>query len=272
MRYGDVDVLHGFDLNIHRGEVLALLGPNGAGKSTTIEIMEGFRIRSAGEVNVLGVDPGRADDDWRSRIGIVMQSWRDHARWRVGELVSHVAAFYPDPRDPSTVLELVGLTEQADQESQKLSGGQRRRLDVALGIVGRPELLFLDEPTTGFDPAARRSFHTLIKRLRAEEGMTVLLTTHDLTEAEALADRIAILVNGKIAALGSAHELAHQVQTQAEVRWQENGTAHRELTLDPSRFVWDLQNRLGGPVPELEVRRPSLEDTYLKLVYQQETS
>lgn len=198
MAYGDIDVLRGIDLDIHRGEVFALLGPNGAGKTTTVEILEGFRQRSAGEVRVLGADPERGDDAWRGRIGLVLQSWRDHRRWRVAELLTHFATYYPDPRDPTELLALVGLTDQADQQVDRLSGGRRRRLDVALGIVGRPELLFLDEPTTGFDPEARHEFHVLVERLARDEGVTVLLTTHDLVEAERLADRIAMLVGGRI--------------------------------------------------------------------------
>lgn len=198
MTYGDIDVLHGVDLDIHRGEVFALLGPNGAGKTTTVEILEGFRRRSAGDVSVLGTDPERGDDAWRARIGLVLQSWRDHGRWRVGELLGHFATYYPDPRDPAELLGLVGLTDQADRQVARLSGGQRRRLDVALGIVGRPHLLFLDEPTTGFDPEARYEFHALVERLARDEGVTILLTTHDLVEAERLADRIAMLVGGRI--------------------------------------------------------------------------
>lgn len=203
MAYGGTDVLHGIDLDIRRGEIFALLGPNGAGKTTTVEILEGFRQRSAGEVAVLGTDPARGDDAWRARIGLVLQSWRDHRRWQVAELLRHFALYYPAPRDPAELLALVGLTEQAGQQVDRLSGGQRRRLDVALAIVGRPELLFLDEPTTGFDPEARRDFHDLVERLARDEGVTILLTTHDLAEAERLADRIAVLVNGRIRAGGT---------------------------------------------------------------------
>lgn len=198
MSYGSRHVLHGIDLDIHRGEIFALLGPNGAGKTTTVEILEGFRQRSAGEAAVLGTDPARGNDAWRARIGLVLQSWRDHRRWQVAELLTHFATYYPRPRDPAELLALVGLTEQARQQVDRLSGGQRRRLDVALAIVGRPELLFLDEPTTGFDPEARRDFHDLVERLARDEGVTILLTTHDLAEAERLADRIAMLVNGRI--------------------------------------------------------------------------
>ncbi|UXI81460.1 ABC transporter ATP-binding protein [Streptomyces vinaceusdrappus] len=267
MAYGDVDVLRGVDLDIHRGEVFALLGPNGAGKTTTVEILEGFRRRSAGDVRVLGADPERGDDAWRGRLGLVLQSWRDHPRWRVAELLAHFATYYPDPRDPAELLALVGLTGQADRQVNRLSGGQRRRLDVALGIVGRPELLFLDEPTTGFDPEARHEFHLLVERLAREEGVTVLLTTHDLAEAERLADRIAMLVGGRIRALGTPAELARRAAAQAEVRWTtDDGTPRRERTADPSQLVWELHRDADGPIAGLEVRRPTLEDTYLHMV------
>ncbi|MDI3098417.1 MULTISPECIES: ABC transporter ATP-binding protein [Streptomyces] len=267
MAYGDVDVLRGVDLDIHRGEVFALLGPNGAGKTTTVEILEGFRRRSTGDVRVLGADPERGDDAWRGRLGLVLQSWRDHPRWRVAELLAHFATYYPDPRDPAELLALVGLTDQAGRQVNRLSGGQRRRLDVALGIVGRPELLFLDEPTTGFDPEARHEFHLLVERLAREEGVTVLLTTHDLVEAERLADRIAMLVGGRIRALGTPAELARRAAAQAEVRWTaDDGTPRRERTADPSQLVWELHRDADGPIAGLEVRRPTLEDTYLHMV------
>ncbi|WP_346342554.1 ABC transporter ATP-binding protein [Streptomyces sp. SID685] len=184
MRYGKREVLDGVDLHIFRGELFGLLGPNGAGKSTTIEILEGYRRRSAGQATVLGQDPETSDAAWRARIGIVLQSSRDHGRWRVAELLHHVARYYPHPLDPMELLSTVGLAPQAGQQMAKLSGGQRRRLDVALGIIGRPELLFLDEPTTGFDPEARRDFHALLRKLRDERGMTIVLTTHDMVEAQ----------------------------------------------------------------------------------------
>ncbi|MEU4270064.1 ABC transporter ATP-binding protein [Streptomyces sp. NPDC026092] len=270
MAYGDIDVLHGVDLDIHRGEVFALLGPNGAGKTTTVEILEGFRRRSGGEVSVLGTDPERGDDAWRGRIGLVLQSWRDHGRWRVAELLTHFATYYPDPRDPAELLALVGLTEQAGRQVARLSGGQRRRLDVALGIVGRPELLFLDEPTTGFDPEARHEFHVLVERLARDEGVTVVLTTHDLVEAERLADRIAMLVGGRIRACGTPEELARRAAARAEVRWTAlDGTSHRQRTEDPSRLVWELHRDAEGPIAGLEVRRPTLEDTYLHMVHRE---
>ncbi|MFE5394359.1 ABC transporter ATP-binding protein [Streptomyces sp. NPDC056568] len=270
MTYGSTAVLHGIDLDIHRGEVFALLGPNGAGKTTTVEILEGFRRRSAGEVDVLGTDPERGDDAWRGRIGLVLQHWRDHRRWRVAELLGHFATYYPDPRDPAELLDLVGLTDQAGRQVDRLSGGQRRRLDVALGIVGRPELLFLDEPTTGFDPEARHDFHLLVEGLARDEGVTVLLTTHDLVEAERLADRIAMLVGGRIRACGTPAELARRAASQAEVRWTaDDGTPRRERTEDPSRLVWELHRDADGPIPDLEVRRPTLEDTYLHMVHRE---
>ncbi|WP_407552520.1 ABC transporter ATP-binding protein [Streptomyces sp. Pv4-95] len=272
MAYGGVDVLHGIDLDIHRGEIFALLGPNGAGKTTTVEILEGFRKRSAGEVRVLGTDPAHGGDAWRARIGLVLQSWRDHRRWRVAELLTHFAGYYPDPREPAALLALVGLAEQRGKRVDQLSGGQRRRLDVALALVGRPELLFLDEPTTGFDPEARRDFHVLVERLARDEGVTVLLTTHDLVEAERLADRIAVLVKGRIRARGTPAELAARAAARAEVRWTAaDGTARRARTADPSGLVWDLHQETGGPIAGLEVRRPTLEDTYLHMVRQEDT-
>ncbi|MCG5219837.1 ABC transporter ATP-binding protein [Streptosporangium sp. KLBMP 9127] len=266
MSYGAADVLRGIDLDIPRGEVFALLGPNGAGKTTTIEILEGFRGRSAGEVQVLGVDPERGGDAWRARLGMVLQTWHDHRRWQVRELVAHLGSYYDDPRDPDELLAALGLTEQAAQRVGLLSGGQRRRLDVALGIVGRPDLLFLDEPTTGFDPEARQEFHRLIEKLAADEGMTVLLTTHDLVEAERLAGRIAILVDGRIAMHGAPADLARAVQAQSRVRWVEDGEERARATDDPSALAWELHRRFDGPVPGLEVRRPSLEESYLDLV------
>ncbi|GAA1823717.1 ABC transporter ATP-binding protein [Actinomadura chokoriensis] len=272
MRYGRAEVLRGVDLDVRAGEVVALLGPNGAGKTTTIEILEGFRRRSSGEVAVLGADPGTGGDAWRARLGIVLQNWQDHPRWRVGQLLAHVAAFYPRPRDTGELLAALGLTAQAGQAVGRLSGGQRRRLDIALGIVGRPELLFLDEPTAGFDPEARREFHGLVERLARDDGMTVLLTTHDLAEAERLADRIAILVDGEVRVCGTSSALASVVQAASEVRWLEDGMRRTERTSDPSRLAYELHRRFGGPVPGLEIRRPSLEQSYLDLVSRKEAA
>ena len=275
MRYGDNDVLAGVSFEARKGEVLCLLGPNGAGKTTTIEILEGFRMRSAGDVAVLGEDPARAGEDWRARVGIVLQSWRDHPRWTPRELLGLLGDFYtpystpqtPRPLEVDALLELVGITELADQKIVTLSGGQRRRLDVAVGIVGRPEMLFLDEPTSGFDPQARREFHELVHRLADLEQTTILLTTHDLDEAEKLADRILILARGRIVADGSAAELARSVAVEAEVRWSVDGEHFVHATDDVTPFVRSLLGQHGDRVADLEVRRASLEDTYIALVH-----
>jgi ABC-2 type transport system ATP-binding protein len=279
MRYGRTDVLHGISFTAHRGEVLAVLGPNGAGKATTIEILEGFRMRSAGQVSVLGVDPAHGGETWRARLGVVLQSWRDHARWQVRDLLAHLGAYYvpycePGRRRPWDVDELiaaVGLTEHAHKKVRRLSGGQRRRLDVAIGIVGRPELLFPDEPTAGFDPEARRDFHDLVHRLAKQDEATIVLTTHDLDETERLADRILILAGGQIIADGSADELSRRMSTQAEVRWSRDGQRFVHPADEPTRFVRDLFRQYGESIEDLEVRRASLEDTYVALVRQSES-
>ncbi|MGH8949696.1 MAG: ABC transporter ATP-binding protein [Acidimicrobiia bacterium] len=278
MRYGSNDVLDGVDFDIRRGEVVTLLGPNGAGKTTSIEILEGFRIRSAGEVSVLGVDPALADEDWRARVGVVLQSWRDHARWSPRLLLQYLGRYYlpystPErerPYDVEQLMKLVGIEEQADQKIRTLSGGERRRLDVAVGIIGRPELLFLDEPTAGFDPQARREFHDLIHRLTDLEGTTVLLTTHDLDEAEKLADRILILAGGRIVADGSADQLARLVNREAQVRWTRDGEQFVHATPEPTAFVRELLVQ-HEDVSDLEVRRATLEDTYIAMVQQYES-
>jgi len=278
MRYGKTDVLNGVSFAAHRGEVLALLGPNGAGKTTTIEILEGFRMRSAGDVSVLGTDPARASEAWRARTGIVLQSWRDHARWQVRELLEQLGRYYAPystasvtrPWDVDDLLETVGLTAHARKRVRHLSGGQRRRLDVAIGIVGRPELLFLDEPTAGFDPEARRDFHDVVHRLTDRDQTTILLTTHDLDEAEQLADRILILAGGTIIADGSADELARSMGAQSEVRWSRDGQRFVHAADDATAFVRELFRQYGESVEELEVRRSTLEDTYMALVHQAE--
>ncbi|CAL9327088.1 ABC transporter ATP-binding protein [Streptomyces sp. SudanB182_2057] len=273
MRYGTRDVLSGLDLEVYSGELFALLGPNGAGKSTTIEILEGYRARSGGDAEVLGHDPGREDTAWRGRLGIVLQASRDHGRWRVGDLLGHFARYYPRAFEPAEMLRLVGLTAQANQQVSTLSGGQRRRLDVALGVVGRPELLFLDEPTTGFDPEARRDFHDLIRGLRDSLGTTMLLTTHDMYEAQQLADRIGILQHGRITACGTLAELSAVARTRSEVIWTgPDGLPQRRLTADPSKVVWELHQQFHGPIPDLEVRRPTLEDTYLRMITEDDAS
>lgn len=269
MRYGDKQVLDGIDLEVEAGEVVAVLGPNGAGKSTTIEILEGFRSRSGGDVSVLGVDPARAGDAWRSQVGVVLQNSNDHGKWRPRQLLRHLADYYRTYSDPWPVedlLELVGLAEQANQKIQTLSGGQRRRLDVALGIVGRPSLLFLDEPTTGFDPRARRDFHDLVHQLRDLEGITIVLTTHDLAEAEKLAGRIVILAGGRIIADGSPITLMRAVSSTAEVRWVQDGQLHVHASEDATNYVRRLLESEGEAVTELEVQRATLEDAYMSIV------
>jgi ABC-2 type transport system ATP-binding protein len=279
MRYGSVDVLNGVEFAARRGEVLVLLGPNGAGKTTTIEILEGFRMRSAGEVSVLGIDPADGDERWRARLGVVLQSWRDHGRWKVRDLLHDLGRYYapystPERKRPLGVdelIETVGLGDQAAQKISSLSGGQRRRLDVAIGIVGRPEVLFLDEPTVGFDPQARRDFHDVVHRLSDLEDTTILLTTHDLDEAEKLADRILILAGGRIVANGSADQLSRQVSSQAQVRWSRGGEHYVHPTDDATRFVRELFAQHGEEIADLEVSRASLEDTYMAMVHQHET-
>ncbi|WP_227995893.1 ABC transporter ATP-binding protein [Glycomyces albidus] len=274
MRYGDKDVLTGLDLRVEAGGVTALLGPNGAGKTTTIEILEGFRARSGGDVEVLGVDPVSGGEAWRARLGVVLQEWRDNGKWRVRDLLRHFAEYYrpyADPWGADELLELVGLTAQAGQRIQTLSGGQRRRLDVAIGIIGRPELLFLDEPTTGFDPHARREFHELIHRLTDLDGTTILLTTHDLDEAEKLAERIVILAGGRIIADGSPDQLARAAATVAEVSWTQDGRRHVHATEDATDFARGLLATDDGAVTDLEIHRASLEEAYLTLVQQFET-
>jgi ABC-2 type transport system ATP-binding protein len=278
MRYGSVDVLAGVNFDVRRGEVICLLGPNGAGKTTTIEILEGFRMRSAGHVRVLGADPARAGEDWRARSGVVLQSWRDHPRWTPRRLLAHLGSYYlpystpdrPRPHDVDELMAMVGLDTLADRKILTLSGGERRRLDVAIGIVGRPELLFLDEPTAGFDPHARRDFHDVVHRLSDFEDTTILLTTHDLAEAEKLADRILILAGGRIVADGSAERLAREVAGEAEVRWSRGGEHFVHATPEPTRFVRELFAQHGDQVDDLEVRRASLEDTYIAMVQQHE--
>jgi ABC-2 type transport system ATP-binding protein len=275
MRYGTKDVLAGVTFSAQCGEVLALLGPNGAGKTTTIEILEGFRARSAGDVTVLGTDPARGSEAWRARLGVVLQSWRDHKFWRVRELLAYQARFYAPfatadvarPWDVDELIEIVGLTDAANAKIMTLSGGQRRRLDVAIGIVGRPELVFFDEPTAGFDPHARRDFHDLVHRLSDFENTTILMTTHDLDEAEKIADRILVLDEGRIVADGSPEQLARELTTATEVHWTSGGRRHVHAVRegDSSSFVRDLLIQ-NADVTELEVRRASLEDTYMALV------
>lgn len=263
--YGGVTAVDGIDLEIGCGEVFALLGPNGAGKTTTVEILEGYRDPDGGEVRVLGVDPASGGRAWRSRIGIVLQSATGMPELTVREVISHFAGYYPAPRDPDQLIEMVGLTEKAGSRLRQLSGGQRRRVDVALGILGSPELLFLDEPTTGFDPQARRQFWELIREL-ASDGTTILLTTHYLDEVEALAGRVAVLSGGRIRAAGTPADLGGRQAAEAVVSWQDDSTRRCLRTREPGRVLADLAARFGGEVPGLTVTRPSLEDIYLELI------
>ncbi|WP_438354429.1 ABC transporter ATP-binding protein [Microbacterium sp. CJ88] len=259
---GGFEALTGVTFDIRRGETFALLGPNGAGKSTTIEILEGYRDRTGGTVSVLGVDPHRGGLAWKARLGIVLQNTGEAPTATVRELLSHFAGFYPRPRDVDQVIEAVGLAAKAKTPVRKLSGGQRRRVDVALGIVGRPELLFLDEPTTGFDPEARRQFWELIRLLQSD-GTTILLTTHYLDEAAALAERAAILVGGGLASLGRIDELGGAAARVPIVRWRDAAGTHEERTDRPAELVARLRDAAGGEPSHLEVVRPSLEDIYL---------
>ena len=258
----------GIDLDVRRGEVFSLLGPNGAGKTTTVEILEGYRRRDAGEVRVLGDDPADGTAAWKSRIGIVLQRVDDLAQsseLTVREWVGATAAYFGDPRPVDETIDLVGLGDKRGARASSLSGGQRRRLDVALGIVGRPELLFLDEPTTGFDPEARRQFWGLIEDL-TEHGTTILLTTHYLDEAEHLADRVAVISAGRIVEVGTPQTLGGRAQAPATVRWV-TPDGPREVTTDrPTKVVTELAARFDGEVPELVVERPSLEDVYLRMI------
>jgi ABC-2 type transport system ATP-binding protein len=265
--YRDVTAVDGIDLDIGQGEVFALLGPNGAGKTTTVEILEGFRRRDGGTATVLGQDPARGGRAWRARIGIVLQLASTGPELTVLEMVRHFASFYPGSRESEEVIDLVGLAEKARSRISKLSGGQTRRLDVALGIVGRPELLFLDEPTTGFDPEARRQFWDLIRSLRGD-GTTILLTTHYLDEAEALADRIAVIAAGRIVASGDPASLGGRAAAAARVSWDAPGRTTRTTvkTTTPTRLVAELSREFDGEVPGLTVTRPTLEDIYLDLI------
>jgi ABC-2 type transport system ATP-binding protein len=263
--YRDVRAVDGIDLEIGHGEVVALLGRNGAGKTTTVEILEGHRPRSGGDVRVLGEDPQRAGRRWRAQIGIVLQEATDARDLTVREVLEHFAGYYPRARRIDEVLELVGLAEHARRRVRLLSGGQRRRLDVAVGIIGRPTLLFLDEPTTGFDPEARRRFWDLIRALAAE-GTTILLTTHYLQEAEALADRVAVIAAGRLVAQGAPSALGGVERDVATVAWREAGERREVATRTPVALIAELAARLGGDVPDLTVTRPTLEDVYLGLI------
>jgi ABC-2 type transport system ATP-binding protein len=264
-RYGESTAVAGLDLDIQRGEIFALLGPNGAGKTTTVEVLEGYRQRDGGDVRVLGVDPATGGRRWKADIGIVLQSGGGDSQLTCLELLRAEASYYADPRDPAEVLDLVGLTEKAGARGRSLSGGQRRRLDVALGIVGRPRLLFLDEPTTGFDPEARRQFWSLIRSLR-DLGTTMLLTTHYLDEAEELADRVGVIARGRLVEVAVPAELGGRGSAPAVVTWTEDGVRRTAETAAPTAFVRELAGRFPGEVPDLAIARPTLEDVYLRMI------
>jgi len=286
-RYGDVEAVRGIDLDVHRGEIFAFLGPNGAGKTTTVEILEGFRRRSAGEARVLGVDPAHAHAAWRDRVGVVLQESEPERGLSVRECMRLYAGYYRSPRGIDETLALVGLERQAEQAAERLSGGQRRRLDVALALVGDPELIFLDEPTTGFDPSARRTAWGVIEGLRAL-GKTVFLTTHYMDEAEHLADRIAVIAGGRIVAEGSPQTLGGRDRMRAAVSFtlpagvdaadlppallelRDPAVRDRVVLLSDApllhvRALADWATARGLDLPDLDVRRPTLEDVYLAL-------
>ncbi len=284
-RYGDLEAVRGVDLEVHRGEIFAFLGPNGAGKTTVVEILEGFRARTAGDVAVLGADPARADGAWRDRVGVVLQESSPEPGLTVRECLELYAGYYRAPRPIAETLALVGLTAKADTPGEALSGGQRRRLDVALALVGDPELIFLDEPTTGFDPSARRAAWDVVAGLRAL-GKTVFLTTHYMDEAERLANRIAVIVDGEIVACGTPATLGGRDRMAARIRFSPPAGAGRlpvalgplaEVSADGAvtlrsesplahvQMLADWAFCAGFDLPDLDVRRPTLEDVYLSL-------
>jgi len=268
--YGDVEAVRGIDLDVQPGEVFAFLGPNGAGKTTTVEILEGYRKRSGGEVRVLGEDPEHADRRWRERIGIVLQSCRLDPYLTVRESLGLYAGYYAAPRPIEETIELVGLDEKADARASSLSGGQQRRLDVGMALIGDPELLFLDEPTTGFDPSARRQAWETIAGLR-ELGKTVFLTTHYMDEAQRLADRVTIISDGEIVAEGTPEDLGDRESRPVRISYRENGNEVALETTTPVQTLNELTGRAlaeGRELEGLEVTRPSLEDVYLELTDQ----
>jgi len=288
-QYGNHQAVRGIDLDVHQGEVFALLGPNGAGKTTTVEILEGIRNRSAGDVQVLGADPARDRRSWRARIGVVPQSTGVYLDLTVREVIEHFAAFYPAPLPVAQVLDMVGLTEQAKKQTVALSGGQQRRLDVAVGVIGDPELIFLDEPTTGLDPVARREAWDLV-RYFADRGKTTVLTTHYLDEAEALAQRAAIIVDGQVVEAGAMHDLGGRAGTPTTVSFvrppaldgfqlpplpagsavEAHGASVSVLTMTPCAVMRTLLRWAEGSgtteLPELRVHQPTLEEVYLELI------
>lgn len=269
--YGAFTAVDGISFDIGEGETFALLGPNGAGKSTTIEILEGYRNRSSGDAQVLGVDPQVGGRAWKEKLGIVLQSSGESGNVTVLEQLTHFAGYYPNPRKVADVIEAVGLAGKAKSRISKLSGGQRRRVDVALGIIGRPKLLFLDEPTTGFDPEARHQFWDLINQLK-DEGTTILLTTHYLDEAATLADRAGVIIGGKLVDIGPIDEIGGHDAKVPFVRWRQDGVVRVERTTAPAALAARLFAEHGGEVPGLEITRPSLEDIYLDMVRKHSTA
>jgi ABC-2 type transport system ATP-binding protein len=262
--YGSFVALDGVTFDIQRGETFALLGPNGAGKSTTIEILEGYRDRSGGDASVLGVDPHRGGIPWKARLGIVLQNTGEQGDVTVKEQLTEFASYYPNPRNVDEVIESVGLEQKSKTLIKRLSGGQRRRVDVALGIIGRPELLFLDEPTTGFDPEARHQFWDLIRSLK-DEGTTILLTTHYLDEAAQLGDRAGIIAGGKLIEIGKIDQIGGPDARTPIVRWTDSNGQQERRTNEPGAVVAELM-KSGTEPTDLEVVRPGLEDIYLQLV------
>jgi ABC-2 type transport system ATP-binding protein len=271
--YDGVEALKGISLEVAAGEVFGLLGPNGAGKTTTVEILEGYRRRDGGDASVLGYDPGKAPRELRERIGVVLQQSEHPALLTVREVHRMFAGYYEQPRDVDEVIELVGLGDKRDARVRTLSGGQKRRLDLGAALVGDPDLVFLDEPTTGFDPAARRSAWDMIRSLRSL-GKTILLTTHYLDEAQQLADRVAVIRAGEIVALGTPADLIGETR-RTEIRHRRNGELVVVETDEPTRVLHDLTSEAieeGRELEHLEVRRPTLEDVYLELVEESEES
>ena len=264
--YGSHEALRGIEFEVAAGEVFGLLGPNGAGKTTTIEILEGYRDRDGGEVEVLGADPASAPREWRERVGVVLQSSSLYPNLTVRESLEVFGGYYSSPRDATEIIEIVGLADKAGARCRTLSGGQKRRLDLGLALVGNPELVFLDEPTTGFDPGARRAAWETIRNLRSL-GTTILLTTHYLDEAEQLSDRVAVLREGRIVRVGAPSELTGEA-AETEIRYRRNGKVIVEQTSEPTRRLYELTAEAverGEELADLEVRRPTLEDVYLEL-------